>query len=355
MQSIYRFRQADVGLFLKARLEGIGSIQLDPLALSVNFRSRPGIVDWVNETFVGILPAEDDPASGAVAFCKSTAREESEQGEECVKVHGFLDTVDEANRVVELVKTAGDGNVAVLVRARSHLVEIVGVLKRNGIPFQAIEIDQLGERAVIEDLVALTLALLHPADRVSWLAILRAPWCGLELRDLHALAGADHRAAIWDLLHGAELALSTDGAARIRNILPLLDKAIEERGRRPLRDWVEGVWFRLGGPACVENETALEDAAAYFDLLDEVAARRRSRRFRLVPRTGGRAVRAAGCPRREPAATDDHPQGQRLGVRYGNPAGSGSHSSPGRATPGVVAGTGRNIIVGADFGSRSEA
>jgi ATP-dependent helicase/nuclease subunit A len=271
MQSIYRFRQADVSLFLKARLEGIGSLQLEPLALSVNFRSRPGIVDWVNKTFAGILPAEDDPASGAVAFCESTVGEESEEDPECVKVHGFLDAVDEANRVVELVKTAGDGNVAVLVRARSHLVEIVGVLKRNGIPFQAIEIDQLGERAVIEDLVALTLALLHPADRVSWLAILRAPWCGLELRDLHALGGGDHRATIWDLLHGEDLALSADGAARIRTILPVLDKAIAERGRRPLRDWVEGVWFRLGGPACVENETALEDAAAYFDLLEEVS------------------------------------------------------------------------------------
>jgi ATP-dependent helicase/nuclease subunit A len=270
MQSIYRFRQADVSLFLKARLEGIGSIQPEPLALSVNFRSRPGIVDWVNETFVGILPDEDDPASGAVAFCKSTARETSQEDQECVKVHGFLDAVDEANRVVELVKTAGDGNVAVLVRARSHLVETVGVLKRNGIPFQAIEIDQLGERPVIEDLMALTLALLHPADRVSWLAILRAPWCGLELRDLHALAGGDHRATIWDLLH-KDSALSTDGAARIRTILPVLDKAIAERGRRPLRDWVEGVWFRLGGPACVENETALEDAAAYFDLLEEVS------------------------------------------------------------------------------------
>jgi ATP-dependent exoDNAse (exonuclease V) beta subunit len=271
MQSIYRFRQADVSLFLKARLEGIGSIQLESLALSVNFRSRPRIVDWVNETFAGILPAEDDPGSGAVAFSKSTAGEASAEDQECVKVHGFLSTFDEAKRVVELVKTAGDGNVAVLVRARSHLVEIVGVLKRQGIPFQAIEIDQLGERPVIEDLVALTLALLHPADRVSWLAILRAPWCGLELRDLHGLAGGDHRATIWDLLHFKDLALTADGAARIRRILPVLDKAVEERGRRPLRDWVEGVWFRLGGPACVENETALEDASAYFDLLDELA------------------------------------------------------------------------------------
>jgi ATP-dependent helicase/nuclease subunit A len=271
MQSIYRFRQADVSLFLKARLEGIGSIQLEPLALSVNFRSRPGIVEWVNETFVGILPAEDDPASGAVAFSKSSVAEECEDGQECVQVHGFLDLVDEAKRVVELVKAAGDGRVAVLVRARSHLIEIVGVLKREGIPFQAIEIDQLGERAVIEDLMALTLALLHAADRVSWLAILRAPWCGLELRDLHALAGGDHRATIWDLLHREDLALSVDGAARIRNILPVLDKAIAERGRRPLRDWVEGTWFRLGGPACVGSEIALEDAAAYFDLLEELA------------------------------------------------------------------------------------
>jgi ATP-dependent helicase/nuclease subunit A len=270
MQSIYRFRQADVGLFLKARLEGIGSIQLEPLALSVNFRSRPGIVQWVNETFAGILPAEDDPASGAVAFSESTTPESGEDPE-CVKVHGFLNALDEAKRVVELVQTAGDGKVAVLVRARSHLVEIVGVLKREGIPFQAIEIDQLGERAVIEDLMALTLALLHPADRVSWLAILRAPWCGLDLRDLYALAGGDHRATIWDLLHREDLALSPDGAARMRRILPILEKAIGERGRGPLRDWVEGAWFRLGGPACVENETALEDAAAYFDLLDELA------------------------------------------------------------------------------------
>ncbi len=271
MQSIYRFRQADVSLFLKARLEGIGSIRLEPLALSVNFRSRPEIVDWVNATFAPILAAQDDLESGAVAYCRSTAGSEYGENQECIGIHGFLDDRDEAERVVELLKTAGDRNVAVLVRARPHLIEIVGALKRNKIPFQAIEIDQLGERPVIEDLMALTLALLHPADRVSWLAILRAPWCGLELRDLFALAGGDHRATIWDLLHSGAAPLSIDGAARIRSILPLLESAIAERGRRPLRDWVEGVWFRLGGPACVEDETALEDAAAYFDLLEELA------------------------------------------------------------------------------------
>ena len=277
MQSIYRFRQADVSLFLKARLEGIGSIRLEPLTLSVNFRSRPEIVGWVNETFAGILPREDDLESGAVAFCKSNVVDGKPYGEdlECVGMHGFLDDRNEAERVVELITklagAAGGAKVAVLVRARSHLIEIVGHLKRRSIPFQAIEIDQLGERPVIEDLMALTLALLHPSDRVSWLAILRAPWCGLALDDLHTLAAGDHRATIWELLHRQDLALSADGAARSQSILAVLEKAIAERGRRPLRDWVEGVWFRLGGPACVQDETALEDAAAYFDLLEELA------------------------------------------------------------------------------------
>lgn len=273
MQSIYRFRQADVSLFLKARLEGIGSIRFEPLALSVNFRSRPGIVEWVNETFEGILPREDDLESGAVAFSKSIAgqNETYKEDQECVGVHGFLDDREEAARVVELVERSPDAKVAVLVRARSHLIDIVRILKRRKIPFQAIEIDQLGERPVIEDLMALTLALLHPADRVSWLAILRAPWCGLELSDLEALAESDHRATIWDLLHREDLGLSVDGMARIGPVLAVLEQATAERGRRPLRDWVEGVWFRLGGPASVEDETALEDAAAYFDLLEELA------------------------------------------------------------------------------------
>ncbi len=48
MQSIYRFREAEVGLFLRARAEGIGTVVLEPLELSANFRSQEGIVAWVN-------------------------------------------------------------------------------------------------------------------------------------------------------------------------------------------------------------------------------------------------------------------------------------------------------------------
>jgi ATP-dependent helicase/nuclease subunit A len=273
MQSIYRFRQADVSLFLKARLEGIGAIRLEALTLSVNFRSHREIVEWVNNTFESILPPTDDIESGAVAYSRGVAGSSAEGGR--IGVHAFvqareMDGREEADRVIELIRAHADSSIAVLVRSRAHLIEIVRALERDRIAFQAIEIDELGERQVVEDLMALTFALLHAADRVSWLALLRAPWCGLTLSDLHALAGGNRDAAIWDLLQG-EAPVSDDGRARIERILPVLEQTLSERGRRPLRDWVESAWLRLGGPACVENEAALEDAAAYFDLLDVLA------------------------------------------------------------------------------------
>jgi ATP-dependent helicase/nuclease subunit A len=269
MQSIYRFRQADVGLFLKARTEGIGEIRLEPLRLSVNFRSRPELVEWVNQTFQSILPANDDLESGAVAYSPSVPG--AGGADATIGIHALSDGRQEADRIIELLGARGEGTAAVLVRSRTHLIDIVTALKRHRIAFQAIEIDQLGERQVIEDLMALTFALLHAVDRVSWLALLRAPWCGLTLDDLHTLAAADHHATIWDLLHKQHAQLSEDGRARVARILPVMEQAIAERGRRPLRDWVENTWLRLGGPACVSDETALEDAAAYFDLLEGLA------------------------------------------------------------------------------------
>ncbi|HTB18640.1 MAG TPA: UvrD-helicase domain-containing protein [Bryobacteraceae bacterium] len=270
MQSIYRFRQADVSLFLNARVKGLGAIQLEPLTLSVNFRSLPDIVEWVNGTFASILPAREDPDSGAVAYSASVPG--AAGADALIAVHAVPDAKQEAVRVLELLAAESAGTVAVLVRSRAHLMEIVRALKRRRIAFQAIEIDELGERQVVEDLMALTFALLHAADRVSWLAVLRAPWCGLTLDDLLTLSGADHRATIWDLLHRPQTELNDDGRARIGRILPVLEQAIAERGRLPLRHWVENAWLRLGGPACAEDETALEDAAAYFDLLEGLAA-----------------------------------------------------------------------------------
>jgi len=71
-QSIYRFRKAEVSLFIKA-YEGhlFQHIAPEPLQLRVNFRSNMPIVDWVNQTFPAVMPTHSDPVTGAVSYSES--------------------------------------------------------------------------------------------------------------------------------------------------------------------------------------------------------------------------------------------------------------------------------------------
>jgi ATP-dependent exoDNAse (exonuclease V) beta subunit len=273
MQSIYRFRQAEVALYLRARREGVGSVRLDPLQLSVNFRSQGGIVRWVNDAFRALLPEVEDLESGAVSFSPSAAVLPELPGP-AVSVHALAgrDALGEADRVVALVRDAlsSGQSVAVLVRSRRHLAEIVPRLKDSGLRPQAIEIEQLGHRPVVQDLQALTHALLHPADRIAWLAVLRAPWCGLTLADLDALAGADRAACLWEAMQRDDVLarMTPDGRLRLSRVAEVFAAAFRERRRGSLRRWIEGAWLALGGPATVRDASDLDDARVFLDLLD---------------------------------------------------------------------------------------
>ncbi len=303
MQSIYRFREAEVGLFQRClRDRRLGSVALTPLRLSVNFRSQEGIVDWVNAVFPKVLPETEDIAAGAVPYTASIAFHPAEAGQ-AVTVHPLFSTPapslplgkgegegggeergrlgrgssedweTEARQVVALVESARceQGRVAILVRNRYHLSAIAPCLRQAGLRFRAIEIEPLGSLPVVQDLLTLTRALVHPADRVAWLALLRAPWCGLSLSDLYALAGDDHLSAIWDLMQQeARLArLSRDGQQRLARLRALVEVSLALRRRQPLRRLVEGTWIALGGPACLEDEGDAQNARAYFELLEK--------------------------------------------------------------------------------------
>ncbi len=275
MQSIYRFRKAEVGLYMRAWHQGIGPVRLERLVLAVNFRSTGAIVRWFNAAFERVLPDEEDLASGAVPFSPSVADGDAPEGG-VPQVHALASTgrAAEARLVAGLARQAlvenPGGNVALLVRSRAHLAEIAPALKVAGIPFQAIEIELLGHRPVVQDLLALTRALVHPADRVAWLSVLRAPWCGLTLADLEALAGHDRGAALWALVNDAAVLarLSGDGKQRLARVRYALGAALAARRRGPLARWIEGAWLALGGPACARDSTDLEDARVFFKLLE---------------------------------------------------------------------------------------
>jgi ATP-dependent exoDNAse (exonuclease V) beta subunit len=277
MQSIYRFREAEVGLYLAARRDGIGSVQLEPLTLTVNFRSQQGVVAWINEAFGDLFPAEEDISTGAVTYASSEAFNPALSGTavEFLPSIGRCDE-EEAATVVRLIEEAlaeeNEQDIAVLVRNRTHLEEIVPALKRAGISFQAVEVEPLNQQPVVHDLLALTRALLHPADRLSWLALLRAPWCGLTLADLYELAGDEHELSLWELMQQQERVerLSTEGQRRLLRIRGVLEQGFNERRRGSLRAWLEGVWRTLGGAAVLRSAAEHEQAGIFFQLIQEL-------------------------------------------------------------------------------------
>jgi ATP-dependent exoDNAse (exonuclease V) beta subunit len=281
MQSIYGFREADVGLFLDAWQGRLGNIALEPLRLTVNFRSDHGVVDWLNRTFPAVFPARDDKEKGAVSYAASEAFRRPAGGP-AVHVHEFLgrDDAAEAERVAELVREgsqrAGE-TTAILARSRSHLAAIVERLRAAGLRFRAVEIGELKDRPAVMDLVSLTLALLHLGDRVSWLSVLHGPYCGLSLADLLLLAGSspeDRDRCLPELLLDEQRAesLSEDGRQRLARVGPVFRDALAERGARPLAAWVESAWLGLGGPATLSGEAAVEDAEVFFELLQRIEA-----------------------------------------------------------------------------------
>jgi len=261
MQSIYRFREAQVALFLRARERGLGGVKLEPLTLTTNRRSQKNLIAFFNCAFSEILPKEADAASGAVPYSPAVPDPENKPlAGEAATWHALPDREAEARRVVDLVRGAKDRS-AILVRKRDALADIVPALKAAGIRFRAIEIEHLGEKQVVQDLYALTRALSHLGDRIAWLSLLRAPWIGLSLNQLHEIAAKDRYATIWELIQPDR---------QLERFRAILASAIAGRGRGSLRDRVEGVWLALGGPACVESSTDLEDAEIYLAELESL-------------------------------------------------------------------------------------
>lgn len=279
MQSIYRFRQAEVALFLQLAEQGIGQLRLETVQLTCNFRSDPHVIDWVNTVFDQLMPEHSDPGVGAVQFAPGTAVNPAEASA-CVELHALHDPprVDEAVAIAELVERklseSATDSIGILVRTRNQARLIVPELRRRGIAFAGEGLEKPGETAVEQDLIALTRALTHCADRTAWLALLRAPWCGLSLVDLEALCGTDWHVPVFDQMRDSQrlARLSEDGRARLGALVANLEQILALRGVRPLGDWVEGAWQQLGGPALLEQPRDLRLARQFFGRLDEFNA-----------------------------------------------------------------------------------
>ncbi|MCS5589803.1 MAG: DNA helicase UvrD, partial [Candidatus Thioglobus sp.] len=237
MQSIYRFRESQVGLFLQVKANGIANIQPESLLLSTNFRSSKSIVQGNNQFFQDIFPAHEDIYQGAISYSSSQAAS-NEAHYQAITLHPFADGQfeQEAKTVLEVVQSTlaerPTSKIAILVRSRTHLVEIAPLLKRHNIEFESLKITPLKDHLLTRDLFSLARALMHLGDKLAWLSILRSPWCGLTLDDLLILSADDGQIIYQQLANENVLAqLSQDGQNRAQHFYSCLREALDNQGR----------------------------------------------------------------------------------------------------------------------------
>jgi ATP-dependent exoDNAse (exonuclease V) beta subunit len=315
-QSIYLFRQARVERFLRTvRERRLGDIPLEALQLTANFRSQGALVEAFNEAFTQLFPAPNSISTNdvlEVPFVRSEPTRlpapSSINWHATVLNDGFepeatppirdLHSAHRRNEARDIRRIIEDWrarplpsdrrknkdgqpkpwHIAVLARTRNHLTAIAAELSRSDdkhrpIPYRALNIVPLSERPEVLDALALTRALLHPADRTAWLAVLHAPWCGLSLNDLLTLTGegplADTEATVAELIAMRRDRLSPEGRRLLARIWPTLEIAVESLGRTSLAVHVERTWRSLGGDAPLKPEQQT-NVLRFLDLLDQL-------------------------------------------------------------------------------------
>jgi ATP-dependent helicase/nuclease subunit A len=272
MQSIYLFRNSEVGLFLQTRTRGLGEMALESMQLQRNFRSEPRLVDWANTAFQGIFPVTENVRSSAVTFLPAeAARRATVDNAASITVWAQPSALPDdeaqaiAREIVLLRRQQPTCSVAVLVQTRALAAPVLRALRDAHIVTQGVDLATLADRTVVRDLVALGQALCDGGNRAAWLAVLRAPHCGLALTDLLLLCEAAGTLPLVEYLDDPPLAvtLSVDGRQRLARIGGPLVHAWRSRGSWDLATTIERLWRDLGGPAACHN-TGDRDAARQY-------------------------------------------------------------------------------------------
>ncbi len=266
MQSIYRFRGAEVGLYLKLRSQGFGEIQPKNITLNSNFRSDEKIIDWVNKSFENIFSKENDMVLGKIAYSSSNATQKLTPSD--VTCYALPSSFEEAKLIVThiqtIMSTDPNATISILVRARHHAKEIFQELKNKGLSYQAIDMLSLKDSQLISDLFMLTRILVQIENRLAWYSLFRSPVCGLSLADLWLMSQHIEDS---ELISEADFSyLSVEGQQRIQKIKTVLEHWLENQYRLPLHQAVEHLWKSLGFDLFYQNDT---NSDAYFELLQK--------------------------------------------------------------------------------------
>lgn len=279
MQSIYRFRQSDVGIFLKIKEYGLPNINIAYLCLTGNFRSQALLVQALNVWFADRFPRKTDPSLGAVPFSSAIAQvlNDPRASFECWSHDKNFRL--EAEKVVQIVKrTQRDcpqASIAVLVRNRSQLATIIDCFLAQGISYRGVELTSLLDNSTIHDAWMCLRALTHPGDQFAWLCFLKGPVMGLSLKEVTKVSEFSKNSPMGQVIEHrlkelyASQVFSSSAALRLNHLADILSKYRLDLFNEPLRIWFSKVWKALGGLQLVDFTTSEWAYQAFLDVLDE--------------------------------------------------------------------------------------
>jgi len=202
-QSIYRFRRADIAMYLRSQ-QVIG----EHVALSTNFRTVAPVVSWVNHVFSRLIIAEPDaqpefrplhalreppPGGPAVVVVLGAAGHPARPTAAELRTDEAADVAATVARAVteQWPVHAGGGwrparlqDIVVLVPARTSLPYLEAALDSAGIPYRAEASSLVYEAQEVRDLLAAARAVADPSDRLALVTALRSPLYGCGDDDL---------------------------------------------------------------------------------------------------------------------------------------------------------------------------
>ena len=274
-QSIYRFRQAQPGLFHMVCEQGIEQIKPQALELKSNFRSNSNLIDWYNKYFAFIFSKHPNYSIGETDYKPSIAERPSFDIEavkfliaDATNSNAEASLLDRLATDLQALKKRPDiENIAVLSRSRKQALKVMQELKRKSIQYCAVDIEQLDEKQHIIDMLSLARALSDEKDAISWLALLRHPAIAVELQDLVYL-NSNSQQSFWQAIQNPDERISEKGKRKIQYVRQVLTPIISLAWRAPWRLLIEDGWHALGMAGLLTAEEK-DQAQKILELITE--------------------------------------------------------------------------------------
>jgi ATP-dependent exoDNAse (exonuclease V) beta subunit len=200
-QSIYRFRRADVKLYGAVRQHyGDGLCEL-----TANFRTVPGIIEWVNHTFGELIQGDDDgqpdylplqavrdALGDGIAPITVIGGPRAERAQE-LRANAAAELVEVVRGMVadgrQIIDDDGPramdfGDVVVLVPSRIPVPALEEAFSAADVPYRLETASLIWGSQEVREVMAVLRAVEDPGDEIGVVAALRTPMLGCSDDDL---------------------------------------------------------------------------------------------------------------------------------------------------------------------------